>query len=126
MHEHNDLISKSEFLTSLLSCGGIPLKAVDIINEKLESYKSSSVNEISAYLFEDYCEDCKEKKKLEKELNEYKYKYQVAKTGLTEEERNTLIELICHEQLKYLIPNGKHETNKYIMLEALKSKIRII
>lgn len=62
-----------------------------------------------------------------KEAKKYKEKYKIAKkTGLSKKERDTLIELICQEQLKHMIPNDKHESDEYIMLEKLKAKIKIV
>lgn len=66
------------------------------------------------------CEDYK------KEYEKYKRKYELAKSGLTKEERYALIELICNEQLMHIIPNNKHETQRYNMLEELKAKIRTV
>lgn len=64
--------------------------------------------------------------KYKKELQEYKAKYEIAKSGLTKEERNIIIELICQEQLLHMIPKDKYETEKYNLLEMLKSKIKIV
>ena len=61
-----------------------------------------------------------------KESEEYKRKYEIAKSGLTKEERNIIIELICQEQLLHMIPKDKYETDKYNLLEALKSKIKLV
>ena len=61
-----------------------------------------------------------------KESEKYKRKYEIAKSGLTKEERNVLIELISNEQIKHLIAKDKYDTNEYISLEELKAKIRIM
>lgn len=69
------------------------------------------------------CSKCDSYKK---ELEEYKRKYEVAKSGLTKEERDILIELISNEQIKHLIAKDKYDTDEYILLEQLKAKIRIV
>ena len=67
-----------------------------------------------------------------KKAEKYKDKYEIAKSGLTEDERDILIELICNEQLKYCIPQRHHipsmerEYKRYNMLEELKAKIRVV
>lgn len=61
-----------------------------------------------------------------KELEKYKQKYEIAKSGLTEEERHILIELICNEQLIHIIPKDGYESEKYNLLEQLKAKIRTV
>lgn len=61
-----------------------------------------------------------------KEVEKYKRKYELAQSGLTKEERNILIELICNEQIKYIIPNNEHLTERYNLLEELKIKIKNI
>lgn len=61
-----------------------------------------------------------------KEAEKYKRKYEIAKSGLTKEERDTLIELICNEQIKHLVVNKLYNTDKYNLLEELKVKIKII
>lgn len=70
-----------------------------------------------------HCNKCD---KYRKELDKYKSKYEIAKSGLTKEERDILIELICNEQIKHILPNNKHESIRYNMLEQLKAKIRVI
>ena len=45
---------------------------------------------------------------------------------LTKEELNIIIELICQEQLLHMIPKDKYETEKYNLLESLKSKIKTV
>lgn len=109
----NDLIHKGEFLTSLIHCKKLTLQGLEAVVEHLEKYPSGvDVNKIcNAY---------------EKEAEKYKRKYEIAKSGLTREERNTLINLIENEQIKHMIPNNKFETDKYLLLEQLKAKIRII
>lgn len=59
-----------------------------------------------------------------KELEQYKRKYEIAKSGLTKEERNILINLISNEQIKHLIAKDKYDTDEYKHLEELKAKIR--
>jgi hypothetical protein len=61
-----------------------------------------------------------------KEAEKYKRKYEIAKSGLTKEERDALVELICNEQLKHLVINKLYNTDKYNLLEELKVKIKII
>lgn len=61
-----------------------------------------------------------------KESEKYKRKYEIAKSGLTKEERDILIELICHEQIKYLLVRGEYNSTKYKYLEELKAKIRVV
>ena len=69
------------------------------------------------------CNRCKiYKKKYEK----YKAKYKIAKSGLSDEERETIIELICNEQIKHMITKNQYESDKYNALEQLKAKIRIV
>ena len=57
-----------------------------------------------------YCNKCD---KYRKQSEEYKRKYEIAKSGLTTEERDALIELLANEQIKYLIPNNKYQSDKY-------------
>jgi hypothetical protein len=64
--------------------------------------------------------------KYRKESEKYQRKYEIAKSGLTKEERYLLIELISNEQLKHMIANDKYDTDKYILLEQLKAKVRIV
>ena len=61
-----------------------------------------------------------------KESEKYKRKYEAAKSGLNDNERNTLIELICSEQTSNLIPHKEYSSDKYNMLESLKAKIRVM
>lgn len=61
-----------------------------------------------------------------KEAEKYKNKYEIAKSGLSSEERLTLIELIQNEQIKYLIAKGEYDSDRYKALEELKMKIRIM
>lgn len=64
--------------------------------------------------------------KYRKESEKYQRKYEIAKSGLTKEERTILISLIENEQVKYMIANNKYNTDEYKSLEALKAKIRTI
>ena len=68
------------------------------------------------------CKNCDIKTELEK----YKNKYELAKSGLTDEERKILIEFICHEQLNHTIPTEGYDSEKYNTLEQLKIKIRSV
>ena len=43
---------------------------------------------------------------------------------LTKEDKDILIELICNEQLYYLVTKNKYESKKYNKLEQLKIKIK--
>ena len=43
---------------------------------------------------------------------------------LTDKEKEMIIELICNEQIKYMIANNKYESDKYNSLEQLKVKLR--
>lgn len=69
------------------------------------------------------CNKCDSYKK---EIEKYKRKYKIAKSSLTKEERDVIIELLTNEQIRHLIPNDKYETDKYKCLEQLKAKIKII
>lgn len=69
------------------------------------------------------CSKCDTHKK---EAEKYKRKYEIAKSGLTKEERNMLLELICNEQIKHLIANNKFESDRYNNLEKLKAKIKTV
>lgn len=69
------------------------------------------------------CNKCKFYKNA---AEEYKRKYEVTKSGLTKEERELMIELICNEQIKHIIPNNEHLSDRYGLLELLKTKIRIM
>lgn len=116
----NDLISNSNFFISLLHCKKLTLESFEIIAEHLENYPVEVNMDIVKKQIEYRLESYK------KDLEKYKRKYKIAKSGLTKEERNTLIELICNEQIKHCIPNNEHESEKYNMLEELKAKIRIM
>lgn len=61
-----------------------------------------------------------------KEADKYKKKYEIAKSGLSNEERDILIELICNEQTIHMIAKNKYTSEKYSILEQLKAKIRIM
>lgn len=61
-----------------------------------------------------------------KESEKYKRKYEIAKSGLTYEERTMLIKLICNEQVLHMVAKDKYDTDEYILLEQLKAKIRIV
>lgn len=69
---------------------------------------------------------CNKCDKYRKESEKYKRKYEIAKSGLTKEERNILIGLISNEQLKNLIIKDRYNTDEYILLEQLKAKIRSV
>ena len=69
------------------------------------------------------CNKCESYKK---ESEKYKRKYEIAKSGLTKEERDILINLLTNEQIKHLIPNNKFDTEEYILIEQLKAKIKIV
>lgn len=69
------------------------------------------------------CNKCETYKK---ESERYKRKYEIAKSGLTIEEKTVLIGLIENEQIKHMIANNKYNTDEYILLEALKAKIRVL
>lgn len=43
---------------------------------------------------------------------------------LTKEEKTTLLELICNEQIKHMVAKDKYNTDEYLFLEKLKLKIR--
>lgn len=58
-----------------------------------------------------------------KESEKYKRKYEIAKSGLTKEERDILIELICNEQIKHYIIKNKYDSEIYESLEKLKRKL---
>lgn len=61
-----------------------------------------------------------------KEADKYKKRYEISKLGLSNEERDILIELICNEQIIHMIAKNKYTSEKYSILEQLKSKIRTI
>ena len=42
----------------------------------------------------------------------------------TKEEKQTLLELICNEQIKHLVAKNEYESERYSKLEELKVKIR--
>lgn len=69
------------------------------------------------------CNKCESYKKA---VEKYKNKYEIAKSGLTKEERTVLLGLIENEQIKHMIAKDKYNTNEYILLEQLKAKIRIV
>lgn len=46
--------------------------------------------------------------------------------SLTKQEKDILLELITNEQIKYLIPKYEYQSSQYILLERLKSKIKIM
>ena len=48
----------------------------------------------------------------------------MSKQKFTKEEKTILLELMENEQVKYLIPNDKYDTDRYLQLEELKMKIR--
>ena len=72
-----------------------------------------------------YCNKC-DSYKYKKQSEKYKRKYEIAKSGLTKEERDILIELICNEQLKHIIPKNEYESEQYNLLEKLKAKIKVV
>ena len=61
-----------------------------------------------------------------KEVEKYKYKYEIAKSGLTKEEKTMLIGLIENEQVKHMIARNEYNTDRYKHLEELKAKIRVL
>ena len=82
------------------------------------------------------CKNCA----IKTELEEYKRKYELAKSGLTNEERRIIVELICNEQIMNIVPNyiipdevpddkredKEHKLKKYDILEKLKAKIKVV
>lgn len=70
-----------------------------------------------------HCNKCNTYKK---EAEKYKRRYEVAKLGLTKEERDILVELICNEQIKHILAKNEYKTEKYGLLENLKIKIKIL
>ena len=79
------------------------------------------------------CKNCA----IKTELEEYKRKYELTKSGLTNEEREIIIELICNEQTMNIVPNyilsdevpdDKKEAKERELkkLEQLKIKIRSV
>lgn len=70
-----------------------------------------------------HCNKCD---KYRKESEKYKRKYEIAKSGLSKEERDILIELICNEQTIHMIAKKEYTSEKYSMLEQLKAKIRVV
>lgn len=70
-----------------------------------------------------YCNKCD---KYRKESEKYKQKYEIAKCGLSKEERDILIHLICNEQVKHMVANNKYDSDEYKQLEELKAKIRTV
>ena len=106
-------INKSEFLTSRVHCKGLTLEGFEAVVDHLENfYPTVNVDEV--------CDEYK------KEAEKYKRKYEIAKSGLTKEERSILLELLINEQIKHLIPKNKYESDKYKSLEELKAKIRVM
>lgn len=69
---------------------------------------------------------CNKCDKYRKESEKYKRKYEISKSGLTIEEKTVLIGLIENEQIKHMIANNEYNTDEYILLEALKAKIRVL
>lgn len=69
------------------------------------------------------CNKCESYKK---ESEKYKRKYEIAKSGLSKEERDVLINLLTNEQIKHMIPNNKFDTEEYILIEQLKAKIKTV
>lgn len=71
------------------------------------------------------CSKCETYKQ---ELEKYKERYELAKSGLSDSEREILIELICNEQLRHLIPKADegYESKRYNLLEKLKAKVRVV
>lgn len=61
-----------------------------------------------------------------KEAEKYKKLYEQAKSGLSDDERNILIELICNEQLLHILPKDGYVSDTYNQLEQLKAKIRTV
>ena len=61
-----------------------------------------------------------------KEAEKYKKQYEQAKSGLSDDERNIIIELITNEQLIHHIPKDEYGSDTYILLEQLKAKIRTV
>lgn len=72
-----------------------------------------------------YCNKC-DSHKYKKQSEKYKRKYEIAKSGLTKEERDILVELICNEQIKNILIKNEYDTEKYSTLEKLKAKIRVV
>lgn len=69
------------------------------------------------------CNNCET---LKKESEKYKKLYEQAKSRLSDDERNILIELITNEQLLHLLPRMGYESDTYKSLEQLKAKIRTV
>ena len=61
-----------------------------------------------------------------KEAEKYKHKYETIKSGLTNNERSILIELICDKQLNHIIYGNGYESELYKSFEELKAKIRTV
>lgn len=72
------------------------------------------------------CNKCNKCNTYKKDLEKYKRKYETAKSGLTKEERNILIELLCNEQILHILPkvNDENIPEEYNVLEQLKAKVR--
>ena len=81
---------------------------------------------MSHILREDRCpvRQCNKCDFYKQDAEKYKELYEIAKSGLTKEERDVLIELICNEQLKHIIPKNEYESEQYNLLEQLKAKIK--
>ena len=83
---------------------------------------------------------CKNCDTYKAELEKLKKKYEIAKSGLTDEERKIIVELICNEQVMNIVPNyiipdevpddkkedKERELKKYDILEKLKAKIKVV
>lgn len=72
------------------------------------------------------CSRCSKVNNYKKKSEKYKNKYEIAKTGLSDEERELIIELICNEQIKHMIAKNQYESDRYNILEQLKAKIRVV
>lgn len=72
------------------------------------------------------CSRCSKVNNYKKKYEKYKSKYKIAKAGLSDDERELIIELICNEQIKHMIVNNQYESDKYNALEQLKAKIRVV
>lgn len=67
------------------------------------------------------CSCCSKVNNYKKKYEKYKSKYKIAKAGLSDDERELIIELI-----KHMIVNNQYESDKYNALEQLKAKIRVV
>lgn len=72
------------------------------------------------------CSRCSKVNNYKKKSEKYKNKYEIAKAGLSDEERELIIELICNEQIKYMIAKNQYKSDRYNILEQLKAKIRVV